>query len=732
MASSYIQINEYVVLEYEYAAIPIPLIGLNSAKTLRIENLYQSQYQFINNAQAVNITGNVLDRSSSLINASSNFWAYHDIDAVFPTITSDPNFIVTDTSPSLIGSVRYDVVKLHLLSGYNFEGVDGFVSQIIFKEYDGRDFVASNFTFLKGETFINFNSTPLFLGDRLYDRFIEYKVPSLYEINEDFWPNPLSPNTFGYQYTHENTGFTKDSPIFYNFLEIESITTTNGNRFLNVGRTFDASFPQTDNYTFLGCIVQENPDFDYIEYYPTFNGGFLEDYISALNSIGGSWIVINQIQVFEQIGTQVLKTANMTMLQDSNFNAPDIFRPVILNAPLAFSYTIEYTMRLVNRNDGQEIIRKATFTSLNPKKYGRQLERINVTNGFRPFKVYNKIETTGDSSVGASSYANSVVPQPVISRVYINNFIESSFISVDSISDISQTIGEIVYPQGKNYIFINPFDNFFKFKIFTKSADKKENVSLDLSLDYNNLTLVFIEDDDTKIYIPTVKDSSIAPASGECLFKVDDTLSVKLYNQKNQDYYLVIKTPDGDDTLVYSGQFARQQDREKVKAKMNTTISDELNKRIAALENAKRDLNSQNESLQNQTRALSDQRSILEAERNILAASLTSALETSTQTASLNNELQKRIEEIARANEFTTRAQQSFRDALQKATKNSSGANGFNLVEIPGTSASLGSSLKNASSPIVKNPARPDKSESFSLGAGLNGTSSGSCNECDS
>ena len=72
MASSYIQINEYIVLEYEYAAVAVPLIGTGSAKALRIENSYQDQYQFINNAQAVNTTGNVLDRSSSVINKNSN------------------------------------------------------------------------------------------------------------------------------------------------------------------------------------------------------------------------------------------------------------------------------------------------------------------------------------------------------------------------------------------------------------------------------------------------------------------------------------------------------------------------------------------------------------------------------------------------------------------------------------------------------------------------------------
>ena len=708
MASSYIQINEYLVLEYEYTSNAISLTGAGSAKALRLGNQYIDQYQFLNNAQAVNLTENVLDRSSSLINPNSNFWAYHDIDAVFPTISSDSNFNLTDVTANLIGSIKYDTVKLHILSGYNFEGVEGFISQIIFKEYDGRDFIASNYTYIKGQTFIKFSSTPLFLGDRLYDRYFEYQVPSLFEINQDFWPNPLSPNTFGYQYTHNNTGFIQDTPIYFNFCEIDTIATNNGNRFLNVGQVFNASFPQTDNYSFLGCAVLENPEFDYIEYYPSFNGGFLEDYIAALNSVGGSWVVVNQIEVLEQVGTQLLRTANMTMLQDSNFDQPGIFRPVILNAPLAFSYTVEYTMRLVNRNDGQEIIRRSTFTSLDPKKYGRQLERINVTNGFRPFKVYNKIEQVTDGAVGAGSYTTSVVPQPIMSKVYINTFIESSYVSVDSTSDISQSVGQVVFPQGKNYIFINPFDNFFKFKIFTKSADKKENVSLDLSLDYDRLSLVFIQDDDTKIYIPSVKDNGIAPTSGECLFKVDDTLSVKLYNQKNRDYYIILKTPDGDDTLIYTGQFARQQDRKKVQSEIDSTISSEINKKIAALEKAKQDLDAKNQNLQDQTKALSNQRAMLEAEQSVLTSAGTSS-----QTSSLDLQKKKQLEQVALANEFVTKEQQALKEALEKATANNTAANNFNLVEVPGVSSGLGISLKNAVKPLVQNPAKPIANPEF-------------------
>ena len=398
-------------------------------------------------------------------------------------------------------------------------------------------------------------------------------------------------------------------------------------------------------------------------------------------------------------------------MQEANFDRPGIFRPVIINAGLAFSYTVEYTMRLFNRNDGHEIIKRSTFTSYEPKKYGKQLERINVINGYRPFKVYNKIETIGDSGVGASSYANNVVPQPVISTVYVNTFIDSTYISVDSTNDVSQKLGQTVYSQGKNYIFMNPFDNFFKFKIFTKSADKQEDISLDLSTSYNRLNIVFIQDDGTKIYTPALKDNTLAPASGECLFKIDDTLSTLLLTQTNKEYYLVVKTPDGDDSLIYSGNFSSQGDRMKVQAEINNTISDNLSQQIADLESAKAALDSKNADLEAQTKTLADQQATLLAEQNILLNTNQNLSSTSAQTASLNSELQKQLDEISTANAFLTKQQQSLQEALNAAATGRS--NNFNFVEIPGVSTSLGIGLKNATQPIVQNPANPNANPEF-------------------
>jgi len=240
-------------------------------------------------------------------------------------------------------------------------------------------------------------------------------------------------------------------------------------------------------------------------------------------------------------------------------------------------------MRLLNKANGQEIIRKATWTSTDPKKYGPSIQKINVLEGFTPVKVYNKIVKMTETDLTQSvQYLGS--PNIMTQNVYVNSYYDVNYISVDSTTDISNVLGQTVYPQGLNYIFINKFDNYVKFKIFTKSADKKQNVSLDLSSNGMNIKLAFIFDDQSKTYLDPVQDQLAAdPGAGEVLFRIDDTLSTKLLGGKGREYFIINKNDLGDEVLIYSGKFASQSERASVMAKTSSTALNQMNTQINAL-----------------------------------------------------------------------------------------------------------------------------------------------------
>ncbi len=553
--SQYIQITDYALVEYIYTD---ETITTTQARCLRLQNKYTNTYQFLNNAQAFKRTANILDNSASRLGTDAKVWAYHDIDSPVPIIQQDNNFVLTDVTANLLSNQNYDTVRVHFLAGYTFPGLDGVITEIQFNEWTAtglnpRPFTAAANVYLKSEPNVTFSTNPIFIADRYFDRYIEFKIPSLYSVNLDFWTSPTATNTIGYQYTFGNVGFLQGSQISINLYEINSISESNGNRYLNTGTTWNSSVNQQDEYSFVGAVVKENSEYDFIEYYPTFQGGYIEDYINLLNETG-QWVVINQLTVYEQVGTNFIKTSDVTILQEENFDQPSVYRPVLRNAAAVYSYSIEYIMRLVNKVSNKEIVRRSTFSSTDVKKYGYQLERINALEGFRPIKVYNKIVKTDESPAPSVSFGT---PRIVTQVRYVNNYFDVNYISVDSTTEIDSTeIGQIVYPQGTNVFYMNPFDNFVKFKIFTKSKDKKQNVTLDLASNGMNVKLSFVFDDKSQIFLDPVQDITVAnPGSGEVLFKVDSETAVKLLGGSARSYFLVNKTAEGNDVLMYTGKF---------------------------------------------------------------------------------------------------------------------------------------------------------------------------------
>ena len=275
--SQYIQITDYALVEYIYTD---ETITTTQARCLRLQNKYTNTYQFLNNAQAFKRTANILDSSASRLGTDAKVWAYHDIDSPVPIIQQDNKFVLTDVTANLLSNQKYDTVRVHFLAGYTFPGLDGVITEIQFNEWTAtglnpRPFTAAANVFLKSEPNVTFSTNPIFIADRYFDRYIEFKIPSLYSVNLDFWTSPTATNTIGYQYTFGNVGFLQGSQISINLYEINSISESNGNRYLNTGTTWNSSVNQQDEYSFVGAVVKENSEYDFIEYYPTFKGGFI-------------------------------------------------------------------------------------------------------------------------------------------------------------------------------------------------------------------------------------------------------------------------------------------------------------------------------------------------------------------------------------------------------------------------------------------------------------------------
>jgi hypothetical protein len=581
--SFYVQLSPYLLLEYTYGDNTSTYLS-SQVKFSRIKNNYLGgQVQLLNGSASLNVTQNVLDTSAA--NLGGYKWAFLDKDVPVPYINTDSNLIFNDLSsllPSLF--VTYDRVRVHIVSGYRLEDLEGLIIQVY-----GREAMTSNISVLANNVFLNsddrdiLNPKPILLGDRMYDRYIEMLVPSIKGINSDFYANPNNPISLGYQFTSDNLGILYNSAIYVKAYEINRTEKVNGNLFLYTSDSYEVNVNQEDMYSALSANIYESSNGDYFEYYPTYAGNFIEDFIAQLNDAGGDYVVINDIEVYEQVGLDNILTFSFSQVQSSGFDGPLDFRPIIRYASSAVTFSVDYSFRIYNKSNGFQMIRRASTTSFNPRKYGRQLDKISLAQQSYPFRVYNKVYGNAPVSFIGNDYSTS------FSTIYVPVFYESRNIVVQNKTVLSSGTNPvdpsfyqaIYFGQGDARIYISDFESYFKFTV--NQVDTISGAITPIDLTAGEILMAFKDAAGNMIKIPAQpSDSNSSLAQGELIFKLPDTLRKKIFtNNKNiattavQPFYILSLTTGSNETLIYSGTVDKIENigKETARAKEIVTVA---------------------------------------------------------------------------------------------------------------------------------------------------------------
>ena len=704
--SRYIQITEWALLEYEYASEVIPN---TQAKAYKLENAYDDSIQFLNGDIAINLTGNVQDKSSAVQSTVGNKWGYLDIDTIVPIIGSDTKLTLTEQTSNLTSNIEYDKVKLHIVSGYNLDGLDGLIAQLSITERSGKRVDLSNFTFLSGENDYNFNTKPLFLGDRLYDKYIEFKIPAFSWIQTEYYANTVNVGAFGYIYSSNNEGFVKESFINFTLHEIQTTNVENGNKFFVTGNKYETSFLSADQFGLLGATLRESSEGDYFEFFGTWDNGFPDDYILNLNSVGGDWVIVHQLDIFEQVGVNSFRTNNMTMLQEFNFETPNIFRPVIINSDTASSFSIDYIMRFLNRADGQQILRESSYTSYEPKKYGKELEKITVSEGYKPLKVYNKIVSGEEQASTTSFQQNSPETFKTITTTkFVPNFYSNTNVALTTIGKSTQELSDTIWGQGKAIVLLNEFDNRIRFKMFDKSPSDGEYEQLDLTTE-PSISLSFVLDDGTKVYVEQSVDvaGDVDPTAGEIEFLIPSETSQQALEQDVKRFYIVSKGGEGDtETVLYQGKYENFANRDDVNDELTNERESDIDKKIQELEKARNKAASEQTSLDKKIAENTQLEREIERERNLNQNILS---ETSKQTAILRTEEERLRIELERESEAIAQQNAEILELLAKLSQEQESDRPNPKIkyrEIPGQTVDLSSGFKRVKPKVLK-PSKP-------------------------
>tara|TARA_R100000657_G_C4670312_1_gene114664 strand:- start:200 stop:1573 length:1374 start_codon:yes stop_codon:yes gene_type:complete len=398
-SSKFIQISPDILIEYVYTSQSTPTTFSTGTFPIEIMRDGHTGGSYMFNTDSVSATmGNYRDISAAAINENKTQFAYLDTDIGVPYNDFDPK--LTDSSallqtfqPSI--DIEYDRVRIHFVAGYTFTGFDGLICETLVPNVNGVMLNLSSIVFLKSDTPV-FNPDPLLLADKLYSTFIEFRVPSLFFMNNSFTSS--NTNTLGYKLT-EGKGFINTPTITLKISGIYQTTVVNGYNYFDIEEINAVTLPNRDIYDNLFAEVIDSPAGDFFELQGKVTGSTFSNFIATLNSQGGQYVVFHEINVSEQIGTNFVNTATQMFTQTTDFDNPILFRPIILNSAVAASFSINYVLRLFNRQDNTQIIKNAKLTSFDVKKYGKRLMKINLGTVPTVANVYNKIAANDGSNI---------------------------------------------------------------------------------------------------------------------------------------------------------------------------------------------------------------------------------------------------------------------------------------------------------------------------------------------
>ena len=649
-SSTYIQLSASVLLEYEYRNQSGTANEFNTdvqAPWYLLENQHDDSIAIFNANGGTEDTGNKITRMGTITDPTLSQYGYLRQDLITalndydPLLTDTANLPVTFAATQM---VAYDVVRLHLTQGFNFENYEGFQFNLSYENENDKKVQYLNLAYRKADNYAQINSEPFVFGGKFYASYIEIKVPALYNLIDNYWSAIFTsqPTTDLPSYKLSgNAGPKRSSLIQSSFSWISNEKVINGQTYFYSYDFKRIDLPTLDQFANVSAEIQDADDGDYIELFAAWNGDIIDNFINQLNNVpGNDYIILHEIGVFEYIwpssGTPFwTRTGGLEFVQDSNYEDPIPYRPIIQNGS-AVAFRLDYTVRLYNKEDASSIWKSGSYQSSDAAKWSKYLRRINLgTNPIQP-KVYNKIvdknvnffgNTNTDSAVASGEgYAKFITSFLATNNIVLsaqNAFIQRNPSTGNiNITSVGNSQSEIIYAQGLSTISLTESDTFIKFVIY--KGDPNSAIQF---MDLTGLGIVYLnffgDSGEVKKFMK-FSSSDISEASGEILFKIPakDSTRISEYNNKS----FTITSDNGEaESQLYTGTFI----------KAGNQVENLLQRKITSLETQLEERVQQNLSLQE----------LVDLEQQSVSNLTVANQEQNTKIQDLQNALDLKIEE---------------------------------------------------------------------------------------
>lgn len=463
----------------------------------------------------------------------------------------------------------WDSIKIYFVNGYSLDEIFGILSKVYVNRTDGGVIDLCNFVFTKNTVYdmYRYLPKPVIFGNFVYDKYIEIKIPSIYDICNDpdlnaiFKINPSSPIRLNFSYVNEENVIV--SRMDYSFGEpvlndkvycdfIKSITLKGA---IPVERV------NSDN---LGCYISESADGPFLEFYGTWKDyplsfDIVQNFNKTITLYDRSfarkqaapyeinpdheveynlrkWIAVHEIECSFMHNDIVVKNEEYSMTQVfTTVNENEItkfhYRPFIFESDLANSITsiaIKYQMKFINTEDRVQFVKSASLSLTDIERFYQKGTSLGLSDVI-PYKVYNKVIES------SQSLKNGLIGDS--KSKYVKLFYNST--------DITLVDGEADYSNGTYVLMLSRSPKNYKF-VFRNKYESNKYKFFDLS---NGSYKLYIKNKGENIILDPTYSSNMNMLLGELEFNLSGSVINKLYAMDESDRYMSIVSYNDDNSV---------------------------------------------------------------------------------------------------------------------------------------------------------------------------------------
>lgn len=503
MVSTFLRLNDYLLLEYFYEEIEHTT---SDAPVIKISSLYDNSVTIANLSKNETVTDTL---TKTLVDIEKSHVAVDEEGIYLLDNSVDDRIYINKFNSSSVNYLMYNKLRIHVLSGYNFDDIDGFTLNAYILGYNKKLINLCNWFYLKNSTSeLHFNTKPLKISESVFDKYVDVDILS---VNYLLQLQDNSPETvkslFG-----EN--IYEDHEVNLEVNLIQKSQNYGSYQFLSFVYSPEpiSTVIQTKSiYDTIGSFIDVNKSDCCFEFRAEYRGSSIEDFIYELNSRPGNDFYLNHtITIIEQVGQSFPIVDRYSTVQTDNYSRLFKYRPVVYNK-MANAISLEHEIQLVNRVDGNGFTVRGSLTTPVSSIKGSTL-KLNVPEG--EHKIYNKIATVKHNLVHDLS--------EVIKTKIISTYIKNNDISVDK------------------EISILPFRNNIILKISSMEKAIQPNLTY---------YLTFLKSDNSKIMIKETLAEDI-DRSNSLFFIIEEQTALSIINNCSSTCYIIAKSSESESVMT--------------------------------------------------------------------------------------------------------------------------------------------------------------------------------------